>query len=34
MESVGEKLQILRPGDSGYGAPREHIYQDPGPESP
>ena len=32
MESVGEKLQILRPGDAGYGAPREHIYHDPGPE--
>jgi hypothetical protein len=33
MESVGQRLQILRPGDAGYGAPREHIYQDPGPET-
>ncbi len=33
IESVGQRLEILRPGDAGYGAPREHIYQDPGPET-
>ena len=33
MESVSERLEILKPGDAGYGAPREHIYHDPGPET-
>jgi len=30
LQSVGHRLDILRPGDSGYGAPRELVYQDPG----
>lgn len=34
MESVSPRLNILKPGDPGYGAPREVIYQDPGEEDP
>jgi hypothetical protein len=30
MQSTGHRLQILRPGDSGYGAPRELVFHDPG----
>lgn len=30
LQSVGHRLEILRPGDSGYGAPRELVYHDPG----
>jgi hypothetical protein len=29
MESVGHRLQILKPGDSGYGAPRELVFIPP-----
>lgn len=32
MESVSHRLEILKPGDSGYGAPRELVYLDPGEE--
>lgn len=30
MESVGHRLEILKPGDPGYGAPRELVYHNPG----
>jgi hypothetical protein len=30
LQSVGHRLDILRPGDSGYGAPREVVYLEPG----
>lgn len=30
MQSVSHRLDILRPGDSGYGAPRELVYHEPG----
>jgi hypothetical protein len=30
MESVSHRLEILKPGDSGYGAPRELVYHEPG----
>ena len=29
MESVSPRLHILKPGDPGYGAPREIVYQPP-----
>jgi hypothetical protein len=29
MQSVGHRLEILKPGDPGYGAPRELIYHSP-----
>lgn len=32
LQSVGHRLEILKPGDSGYGAPRELVYADPGEE--
>jgi plasmid rolling circle replication initiator protein Rep len=34
LESVSKRLEILKPGDPGYGPPREIVYQDPGPEDP
>jgi hypothetical protein len=30
LQSVGHRLDILRPGDAGYGAPREIVYLEPG----
>jgi hypothetical protein len=30
MESVGHRLEILKPEDPGYGAPRELVYHEPG----
>lgn len=30
LQSVSHRLDILKPGDSGYGAPRELIYHEPG----
>lgn len=30
MQAVGHRLEVLKPGDSGYGAPRELIYHEPG----
>ncbi len=30
MEAVGHRLEILKPEDSGYGAPRELVFHDPG----
>lgn len=29
MQAVGHRLEILKPGDSGYGAPRELVADDP-----
>ncbi len=30
LQAVSQRLVVLRPGDSGYGAPRELVYHEPG----
>jgi hypothetical protein len=30
LQAVSQRLVVLRPGDSGYGAPRELVYLEPG----